>query len=376
MRRLLFVLGLLFAFPAAAQVISPATAPTGNPNLLINGAQIWDQRTEGGAGTTTDANYTTDGWKVRKVLTTATLSATVRINNDAVGNFSQALKYTIGTGASLSSGDLLAIQQNIEGSFLTTYNMGTSTVTTFSFQTWVKSSVSNAVVSFAFLNNAKNRSYFFECTLNGTAWTFCQKSFQGDTTGTWVTGPNTIGMRVFAMLACASNLQGTANAWTGSEVYCSSNTTNIAATSSATYELTGTKLEAGPTPTPFVFLDTATDLNLMRRYFQKTFALGTAPAQSAGLAGSLCFSPSVTTTGTGGAFWQFNPPMVKAPTITTYNPSAANAKWRDIAGAADKTQSVDAGTAIGTNGVFINTTTDALTVGNQTCIHARAESSF
>jgi hypothetical protein len=63
--------------------------------------------------------------------------------------------------------------------------------------------------------------------------------------------------------------------------------------------------------------------------------------------------------------------MFKTPTITTYNPSAANANWRDTTAAADVTVNVPssgagASTAVG---ALIGASGTSATAGNVSCIH-------
>ena len=71
----------------------------------------------------------------------------------------------------------------------------------------------------------------------------------------------------------------------------------------------------------FQLEDYQVEYDRVRRYYQKTFNAATAPAQNAGLAGSLVMTGDDSNT---TAFqWQHSPPMRTTPTITTYNPSAA-----------------------------------------------------
>ena len=73
------------------------------------------------------------------------------------------------------------------------------------------------------------------------------------------------------------------------------------------------------------------EIELYAPYYQKTFPLGTAPAQNAGLTGAVRFYSPVgaTTAGLSGPFFYPLGRMRAAPTITAYNPSAANAEVRD-----------------------------------------------
>ena len=67
--------------------------------------------------------------------------------------------------------------------------------------------------------------------------------------------------------------------------------------------------------------------------------------------------------------------MFIAPTVTTYNPSAANANWRDVTGSADIAATVDPSTAIGPTGVEV-TSASVATQGHNLCIHAVLDGSL
>lgn len=110
------------------------------------------------------------------------------------------------------------------------------------------------------------------------------------------------------------------------------------------------------------------DLLMCQRYYQKTFAYETVPAQNwAGtngfVAGSLVI-PGSSVGGSGdntGISWVFPTPMRATPTVTTYNPAAAAATARSVDSSTTKTVTVVASTA-GAN-LSINASTSAFTVG-------------
>jgi len=57
----------------------------------------------------------------------------------------------------------------------------------------------------------------------------------------------------------------------------------------------------------------------------------TAPAQNAGTAGALVATQGVgASTAQKGAFWSFPTRMIRAPSLTLFNPSAANAQVRNL----------------------------------------------
>lgn len=100
--------------------------------------------------------------------------------------------------------------------------------------------------------------------------------------------------------------------------------------------------------------------------YTKTFAMSVAPVQNVGNA-----QGAIRLSGNGGSIetdWRFPVPMRKVPTITTFNPLAANANWRDTVASADRTVTVGTPT---TSAVAINA--GSTTTGNQMSIHATAE---
>lgn len=90
----------------------------------------------------------------------------------------------------------------------------------------------------------------------------------------------------------------------------------------------------------------AVDYDWVRRYYQKSFAYATAPAQNAGVVNSLTGFPRLTGSAAAVLVTMLPMPMRTAPTFTTYNPSAANAQVRDIGLSLDCTA-----VATATNGI-------------------------
>jgi hypothetical protein len=175
-------------------------------------------------------------------------------------------------------------------------------------------------------------------------------------------------------LECGSTIQGTPGAWFNGDNECSSAQTALTTTTGATFQMGNVKLEASPVPTPFIPLQYKDEIEIASRYYAKTFPQGTAVAQTGGLAGSLCTVGESTTIATLGVEWRFPVEMRASPTIVTYNPSAGNANWRNVTGAADAVVSVDIPVAKGTTGVPIGEITTAPVIASTYCIHATADS--
>lgn len=117
------------------------------------------------------------------------------------------------------------------------------------------------------------------------------------------------------------------------------------------------------------------ELVRVRRFYQKSFALDTAPAQNVGVntGEQRGIAGKATAVANAGFInFEFSPPMRAAPTVVVYNPAAANALARNITGAAD----MGATTITGTNerNSYTNSTGVAATaVGDLIAIHWSAD---
>mgnify|MGYP000432103189 CR=1 FL=1 len=135
------------------------------------------------------------------------------------------------------------------------------------------------------------------------------------------------------------------------------------------FYITGIDLEPGPRATPFAFRSFADELRLCQRYYEKSFAYGTAPAQNVG-------SNSGEAQGIAGKAGannefinaQFQVRKRAAATVTLFNPTNTNGQVNDITAAADCSSTgvgmaTDMGLTVSCNG---NAST---AVGNLIAIH-------
>lgn len=102
--------------------------------------------------------------------------------------------------------------------------------------------------------------------------------------------------------------------------------------------ITKVKLNPGSTATPFENRPYQQELALCQRYFWKSFPAATAPAQNAGVTGAITFP--ITWTGIANNITptvSYPVPMRAIPTVTFYNPSAANAFARNSNTSTDST---------------------------------------
>lgn len=130
-------------------------------------------------------------------------------------------------------------------------------------------------------------------------------------------------------------------------------------------------LRYGATQQSWTPIDLGDEISKIRRFVFKTFPIDTAPAQNVGTVGAYLFPA-----GKAGAASQFCsiqlPVAMRAsPTVTTYNPNAANAQARDNSIAADCSATA---TSASPDVVRLSCTGNAATsVGNALDIHILAK---
>jgi hypothetical protein len=199
---------------------------------------------------------------------------------------------------------------------------------------WVRSSVTGTY-SVSFSNSANNRFYVATYTVN-SANTYEYKTITvaGDTSGTWLTN-NGIGIQITWDLGYGTNFNGTAGSWSGSTIRRTSGSVQLIATTGATLYITGVQLETGSVATPFERRPFTTELQLCQRYYEKSFELATKPAQNTTDATGAGLITQVVGAGAiqYGVTIGFAVAKRAAPTVTLYNPNAANAQIRGTVGA-------------------------------------------
>ena len=101
------------------------------------------------------------------------------------------------------------------------------------------------------------------------------------------------------------------------------------------------QLEKGVAATPLQPATFAQQLNACKEFYQKSFAYGTVPAQNVGTGTGEIYFPATIAAATVNASPSFILPvtMHASPTVTLFNPAAANAQIRDETAAADFTAS-------------------------------------
>ena len=297
-------------------------------NIIIGGdfsQNPWQRGTTFAAAAT--GSYSADRWMISYV-TSAVVTMSQQTDAPTVAQAAiysaNCLQCAVTTlDSSIATGDFFSISQRIEG-----YNFTRIAQRTFTLSFWVKA-VKTGIYCVAFTNSGSDRSYVAEYTINSTAtWEFKTVTVTASpSAGTW-DYTSGIGIRVRFCLAGGATFQTTANAWQTGDFHCTANQVNGLDSTSNTFRLALVQIEGGRVATPFEVSHVSTVLRDCQRYYFKTFAQGTAPAQSAGTTG--CLSYRVTTTGVSpsGQKLDFPATMRTTPsTITTFSTSAASADW-------------------------------------------------
>lgn len=138
--------------------------------------------------------------------------------------------------------------------------------------------------------------------------------------------------------------------------------------------VTNAQLEKGAVSTPFEMPTYAQELQMCQRYYFKTFPQSLTPAQNTGNAnGALAYVAQVGgTTAGNGAMLRYPSIMRASPTVTFFNISAANTKWRNVSLGADSATPVTVGP--NESGVFVtNAQVAGDLVSHQIMVHLTAD---
>lgn len=131
------------------------------------------------------------------------------------------------------------------------------------------------------------------------------------------------------------------------------------------------QLEAGPEFTRYISRDWAQEMALCAQFYKKSFPYATAPATNTGIFNNVAQSQQVLGAGAATTTLQsihFGMPMFAIPTVTLYNPAAANNQVRDRSNGTDCTASV--ASDISENGFVIYFTTSGTSgIGHMNSVH-------
>jgi len=244
-----------------------------NRNVIINGAMNVAQRATSATGVgATDGYFTCDRWHLDSGATTAG-RLTMTQDSSAPSGFANSLKLDCTTeDTSIASGEILKIEQRIEGQNLQAFAKGTPDAKPFAVSFYVKGNASATYVCELF---DEDNSRFCSKTFNVTTdWTRVELTFPADTTGTFDDdNANSLAIN-FWLNGGGSFTSGTLN----SSGFAANNGPDRAAGISSffdstdrTFFLTGVQLEVGQNPTSFEHEPFSKTLEKCKRYYSEQF---------------------------------------------------------------------------------------------------------
>lgn len=362
--------GTFAAWTISQAGVSSLNIVNSNANKIINGAMIIDQRYEGTTVTPTVNTYLCDRWAC-DIATSSKLSFIRAIDGPPGYVFSQLI--TVATQTAPTSGQKYLYRQPIEGINCSEFQLGTSGATNITVGLWIKSSIAGTY-SVSLSNSLTDRTYVGTITVT-TGWTRQTLTIPGDTTGTWDTGiGDSTGLILSIDLGSGTSFNATSGAWnSGQFTRTSGSVTFVNNTAGATLNITGVSLLAGNIAPDFGTPNIDMELKSCHRYYEKSFTQGNKPAQNIGTGIGEHTAVAITAGATSyRVFERFNASKARIPTMTYYNPSAANAFPRDVT--ASVNCSAMTGNTPNENAFFAIFTQNASTsINNAMVVHWTAE---
>ena len=205
----------------------------------------------------------------------ANTSITISHENDYPENLQRCLKVAVQTAdTSLAAGTYNTIVGVMEGYDIVRTAWGTSAAKTCTLSFYVKSNLTGTF-SGSFGNSSNNRSNAFEYTINSAnTWERKTITVTGDTSGTWYKESN-LGIKITWSLGHGSNYStATANSWAGVELMGTNNQTNVVASTSNNFHLTGVQFELGSVATPLEQKSFRDEFIRCQRYYIKSRKYG------------------------------------------------------------------------------------------------------
>ena len=254
----------------------------GRRNILYNGEMKVAQRSASETGLGAAVGYfTLDRWNIN-VAGTAGRFTMAQVADGPPG-FANCLKISTTTAdTSVAAGELLLLEQKLEGQDLQQLKKGTASAEQFTISFWVKGNAAALYVCEIFdVDNTRSITQSFAVT---TSWNRIELTFAADTSDP-LDDDNAFSLGIVFWLHAGSNLtSGTfaVNTWndavTANRVAVDG-FTSILDSTSRTFFITGVQMEIGATATEFESRTFGDELALCQRYYEKSYeyavALGT-----------------------------------------------------------------------------------------------------
>jgi len=242
----------------------------GDRNLIINGAMQVAQRGTGDTGVTGGPSWAAD--RFRLDISSCGTWTTANTTSSLPSGFSNSIKVDCTSQKpTLTGTNNLFFSQYIEAQNLQDLAYGTSDAKQITLSFWVKSNVTGDFV--VELDHGDAGTFNgIKYTINAAnTWEYKTLTFDGDTSNV-INNDNGVGLYVQWCLAAGPDLQsGTfqSNTWQSTTGNRFVGQTNLAASNTNEWQITGVQLEVGNTATPFQHEPYGQTLAKCQRYFHK-----------------------------------------------------------------------------------------------------------
>jgi hypothetical protein len=273
---------VLISDSTATNGLSWQTQNTGVRNLFYNGAMQVAQRSSSVAGITGTGYQTADRYN-HVIGTLGTWTSSVENDAPTGSGLRKSLKLLCTTAdASPAAGDLIAIQQALEGQDVQAIRKGTSSAQQLTLSFWVKSNVTGTyVVELYDNNNNRQTSKTYTVSASGT-WEFKTITFAADTTGAF-NNDNNASLTTTFWLGVGTNFSsGTLQTTWASNTNANRavGQTNLGSAINNYWQITGVQLNVGAVAAPFEFKSYEQELAECQRYYE--VAYGSFRGQTSG----------------------------------------------------------------------------------------------
>ena len=292
-------------------------------NLLINGAMQISQRSAVGTAVTgiTGGGYSTADRFGLSLSSLGTWTQTTIAESPTGSGFANSFKMACTTAdASPAAGDFCFVSQKIEAQNLQALRKGTASAQTMTLSFWVRAfQTGTYVVEFYDSVNTRSFSKAYTVAVSNT-WQYVSMLVPADTTGT-MTNSNVSGIEINWWLGAGSTYtSGTLpTAWGAvTNANRAAGQTNVASSTSNTWQMTGTQLTVGSIATPFEFKSFAETLADCQRYYQASRNTNMPPVGYSPTGCSVITAFSAYNL-VGYSNLEFAVPMRAAPTITLWS---------------------------------------------------------
>lgn len=331
---------------------------TGDLEIIINKSVQVDQTWEGNTANADGSNnphpgasrvtetYGPDNWRLGADIGTGNFTGQRALLGSVPNSPGTWLLCTTTViDATPAAGNHYHVEIPVEGNRIPQIGFGTSFAQPFTVQFWYSSNANGLRALAAAEGNTNSLTCVktFNYTASPGVPQFFTLTFPAITTGSWSIAAATIGLKFLFDLGSGSNFEtASPDVWNSGFFLRTAACVHDISTLSRQALFTNFQCDVGNVALPFRNVSYAQDLFECQRLYYKTFDDGVAVAQNAGANGAHEYvSQIVGSSGVGfTAGMRFPAAMAQVPAITTFNTSAANAKWRN------QTAALDSGTPI------------------------------